>query len=89
MSPLNDFEKVVLEFERVVRVDRDDKNEAIRKTFAVSPVRYARFLDAIIRKDAALEHDSLLVRRLRRLRAAHIADLRSPWRGSPNDHRES
>jgi len=89
VSPLTDFERFVLDFERVLRKDAGAKDDAIWRTFAVSPARYLRFLDVIIKKDAALEHDPLLVRRLRRLRAAQV-DL---WRGrlhpSSRDDREA
>lgn len=68
MSPLTDFERFVLDFERVLRKDVNAKHDAIWKTFAVSPTRYVQFLDSIIKKHAALEHDPLLVRRLRAAR---------------------
>lgn len=88
MPPLTDFERVVLDFERVPRKDMGDKDEAIWGTFAVSPARYLRFLDVIIKKDAALEHDPLLVRRLRRLRSGHVDSWRTRLQPSDSGDRE-
>jgi hypothetical protein len=70
MRPLTEFERSVLDFERVLREPMSDKDEAISQTFDVSPGRYYQFLDSIIKKEAALAYDALLVRRLRRLRMA-------------------
>jgi len=89
MSPLTDFEKFVLDFERVLRGNLAEKHEAINRTFAVSPARYLAFLDTVIRKHAALEHDPLLVSRLRRLRDARIADWRSTQQRGPRDDRRA
>ena len=50
VSPLTDFERLVLDFERVLRKDAGAKDEAIWRTFAVSPARYLRFLDVVIKK---------------------------------------
>lgn len=77
VQPLTRLEKSVLDFERVLWNHIRAKEEAIRKTFDVSPARYFQFLAVIIRKDAALDHDPLLVRRLRRLRDRQIDDQRS------------
>lgn len=68
VQPLSRLEKSVLDFERVLWNHVRAKEEAIRKTFDVSPARYFQFLAVVIRKDAALDHDPLLVRRLRRVR---------------------
>ncbi len=89
MSPLTDFERFVLDFERVLRRDENAKEEAIWRTFAASPARYVQFLDRIIRKEAALEHDPLLVRRLRRTRAARTDLWRTRWRPPPKEDREA
>jgi hypothetical protein len=77
VQPLTRLEKSVLDFERVLWNHIRAKEEAIRKTFDVSPARYFQFLAVIIRKDAALDHDPLLVRRLRRLRDRQIDGQRS------------
>ena len=89
MARLTDFEISVLDFERVLRKDLNAKHEAIWKTFAVSPTRYLGFLESIIKKDAALEHDPLLVRRLRQLRAARVTDWRATLRLRSRDDRET
>ena len=89
MSALTDFERYVLDFERVLRKDDRAKSEAIWRTFAVTPARYLRFLDSIIRKEAALEHDPLLVRRLRRLRAGQIDVWRARSGPDSRDDREA
>ena len=68
MRPLTDFERSVLDFERLAHEHMSDKVEAISNTFDVSPGRYYQFLGSIIKKDAALAYDALLVRRLRRIR---------------------
>jgi hypothetical protein len=89
VSSLSDFERGVLDFERVLRKDAGAKDEAIWRTFAVSPARYLRFLDVIIKKDAALEHDPLLVRRLRRLRSAQVDLWRARWHPDSRNDREA
>ncbi|WP_210502934.1 DUF3263 domain-containing protein [Nocardioides xinjiangensis] len=89
MQPLSDFERSVLDFERALWRHLRAKEEAIEETFGVSPARYFRFLDVIISKDAALRHDPLLVRRLRRLRDTRVADRRSARRPGPGDEREA
>jgi hypothetical protein len=45
------------------------KEQAIRELFDMSATRYYQVLNALIDKPAALAHDPLLVKRLRRLRA--------------------
>ena len=89
VSSLSDFERGVLDFERVLRKDAGAKDEAIWRTFAVSPARYLRFLDVIIKKDAALEHDPLLVRRLRRLRGAQAGCVRARVQRGASSDREA
>lgn len=46
------------------------KETAIRDRFGVPPTRYYQVLNALVDQPAALAADPLLVRRLRRLRAA-------------------
>jgi hypothetical protein len=46
------------------------KETAIRDRFGLAPTRYYQVLNALVDRPAALEADPLLVRRLRRLRAA-------------------
>ncbi|GAA5115708.1 hypothetical protein GCM10023339_23270 [Alloalcanivorax gelatiniphagus] len=84
MQPLTRLEKSVLDFERRLWSHVRAKEEAIRTTFKVSPVRYFQFLAVVIRKDAALRHDPLLVRRLRRLRDGRVDDRQPPPRVDSN-----
>lgn len=46
-----------------------DRETAIRQLFGLSQSRYAQILNVIVEWPAALDHDPLLVRRLRRDRA--------------------
>ena len=46
------------------------KETAIRERFAMTPTRYYQVLNALVDRPDALAADPLLVRRLRRLRAA-------------------
>ncbi|NNG21361.1 DUF3263 domain-containing protein [Naumannella sp. ID2617S] len=45
------------------------KEQVIRERFDMSTTRYYQVLNALIDKPEALEHDPLLVKRLRRMRA--------------------
>src|SRR6478752_9045419 len=45
------------------------KEQAIRELFDMSATRYYQLLNALIDEPAALAHDPMLVKRLRRLRA--------------------
>jgi hypothetical protein len=76
---LTDDEKAVLDFERAWWKYAGAKEQAIRETFDCSSTRHYQRLNAIIDLDDALEHDPLLVRRLRRLRDAR-AQQRSAHR---------
>ena len=60
----------ILEFERHWWKYAGAKEQAIRDTFQMSATRYYQVLNALIDRPEALEADPLLVRRLRRLRAA-------------------
>lgn len=46
------------------------KAAAVRRRFGMSPTRYYQVLNLVIEQPAALRHDPMLVRRLRRLRDA-------------------
>ena len=46
------------------------KEQAVRELFDMSPTRYYQVLNALIDRPESLAFDPLLVRRLRRLRAA-------------------
>lgn len=70
---LTERENAILAFEQVRWNYRGAKDEAIRKQFGVSGTRYEQELLAIIRKPEALAAHPVLVKRLRRLRAARTA----------------
>ncbi|HET9649362.1 MAG TPA: DUF3263 domain-containing protein [Microlunatus sp.] len=60
----------ILAFERQWWKFAGAKEQAIRDKFAMSATRYYQVLNALIDQPAALAHDPLLVKRLRRLRAS-------------------
>jgi hypothetical protein len=63
-------EHEMLTFERQWWRRPGAKDTAIRDRFGVTPTRYYQVLNALVDRPAALAADPLLVRRLRRLRAA-------------------
>ncbi len=60
----------ILEFERQWWKYAGAKEQAVRDKFSMSSTRYYQVLNALIDRPDALAFDPLLVRRLRRLRAA-------------------
>ena len=60
----------ILAFERQWWKFAGAKEQAVREKFDMSSTRYYQVLNALIDRPEALEHDPLLVRRLRRLRAS-------------------
>ena len=60
----------ILDFERQWWKYAGAKEQAVRDKFDMSATRYYQVLNALIDRPEALAHDPLLVRRLRRLRAA-------------------
>lgn len=60
----------ILAFERQWWKFAGAKEQAIRDKFQMSATRYYQVLNALIDQPAALAHDPLLVKRLRRLRAS-------------------
>ena len=61
---------LILEFERQWWKYAGAKEQAMREKFDMSATRYYQALNALIDRPAALEADPMLVKRLRRLRAA-------------------
>ena len=59
----------ILAFERQWWKYAGAKESAVREKFDMSSTRYYQVLNVLIDQPAALAHDPLLVRRLRRLRA--------------------
>jgi Protein of unknown function (DUF3263) len=65
---LTDRDRAILDFERSWWTQPGPKDTAIRERFELSGTRYYQLLTELIDDPAALEHDPLLIRRLRRLR---------------------
>jgi len=73
--PLSDRDRALLEFEaRWFQAQRrrhaGAKEEAVRAELGLSPARYYQLLGRLIDTVEALEHDPMLVKRLRRVRDA-------------------
>lgn len=71
--PLTDRDRALLAFEAEWRRHGGAKEEAIRAEFGMPPARYYQLLGRLIDTAEALEHDPLLIRRLRRLRDERAA----------------
>lgn len=69
-SALSDRDQRILGFERLWWKYAGAKEQAVREQFEMSTTRYYQVLNALIDKPEALAFDPLLVKRLRRLRAA-------------------
>ncbi|HEU4810876.1 MAG TPA: DUF3263 domain-containing protein [Nocardioides sp.] len=69
-TSLSDRDREILDFERQWWKYAGAKESAVREKFDMSSTRYYQVLNALIDRPDALEVDPLLVRRLRRLRAA-------------------
>ncbi|MFG1920678.1 DUF3263 domain-containing protein [Cryptosporangium sp. NPDC048952] len=69
-SGLNERELAILAFERQWWQHAGAKEQAIRDQFSLSATRYYQLLNALIDRHEALVHDPMLVKRLRRVRAA-------------------
>ena len=67
---LSTRDREILAFERQWWKYAGAKEQAIKDLFDMSATRYYQVLNALIDRPEALEADPLLVRRLRRLRAA-------------------
>jgi hypothetical protein len=67
---LDERARQMLAFERQWWKHAGAKEQAIRDTFGLSATRYYQVLNALLEDPAALAHDPVLVRRLRRLRAS-------------------
>ncbi|MTV25056.1 DUF3263 domain-containing protein [Nitriliruptoraceae bacterium ZYF776] len=69
-SGLDERSKDILDFEREWWKYAGAKEHAVKERFDVSPTRYYQLLNRVIDDEAALAYDPMLVKRLRRLRAA-------------------
>ena len=66
---LSERDARILEFERQWWKYSGAKEQAVRDLFELSATRYYQVLNARIDSPAALAHDPMLVKRLRRMRA--------------------
>jgi hypothetical protein len=73
MEDLTDRERQILTFERSWWRHPGAKESAVREQFDCSATRYYQELNALLDRPAALMHDPMLVKRLRRLRATRRA----------------
>jgi hypothetical protein len=69
-SGLSDRDREILAFERQWWKYAGSKETAIKELFDMSSTRYYQVLNALIDHPGALEHDPMLIKRLRRLRAS-------------------
>jgi hypothetical protein len=69
-TSLSDRDREIIGFERQWWKYAGSKETAIRELFDMSATRYYQVLNALIDTPAALEHDPMLIKRLRRLRAS-------------------
>jgi hypothetical protein len=67
---LSDRDQQVLAFERRWWKYAGAKEQAIRELFGMSANRYYQVLNALIDSPAALAHDPMLIKRLRRMRTS-------------------
>ncbi len=70
---LSERDAALLEFERQWWKEPGSKEQAVRDRFGISPTRYYQLLNVLVEREAALRHDPMLVKRLRRARAARAA----------------
>jgi hypothetical protein len=76
MAELSERDRQILAFERQWWKYAGAKEDAIRKLFDMSAMRYYQVLNALVDRPEAVEYDPMLVARLRRMRAAR-ADARA------------
>ena len=70
VEELSERDRRILAFERQWWQYAGAKEQGIRESFDMSATRYYQVLNALIDRQSALAFDPLLVKRLRRLRAA-------------------
>jgi hypothetical protein len=69
---LNDRDRAILAFEAGWTRHVGAKEEAIRVELGLAPARYYQLLGRLIDTSDALEHDPMLVKRLRRIRDERV-----------------
>ncbi|MFI5932556.1 DUF3263 domain-containing protein [Actinoplanes sp. NPDC051494] len=73
---LSDREQQILAFEQKWWKHAGAKEQAIRDAFELSSTRYYQLLNGLLDNPAALEHDPVLIGRLRRLRSTRARTRR-------------
>ena len=73
---LTEREQQILAFESKWWKHAGSKEQAIRDSFGLSSTRYYQLLNGLLDNPAALEHDPVLVGRLRRLRSTRARTRR-------------
>ena len=73
---LTEREQQILAFEQKWWKHAGSKEQAIRDSFGLSSTRYYQLLNGLLDNPAALEHDPVLVGRLRRLRSTRARTRR-------------
>jgi hypothetical protein len=68
MDELTQQETEILDFERTWWKHAGVKEQAIKERFSMSATRYYQVLNELLENPAALQHDPILVKRLKRLR---------------------
>ncbi|HEY0186804.1 MAG TPA: DUF3263 domain-containing protein [Cellulomonas sp.] len=68
-TELSERDRELLAFERQWWKYAGAKEQAVRELFDLSATRYYQVLNALIDSPAALAHDPMLVKRLRRMRS--------------------
>lgn len=74
---LSDLEARILEFEKQWWQYAGAKESSIRELFEIPPSRYYEILNHLIDRDEALAAAPMLVKRLRRMREARLAERHS------------
>ncbi len=68
-AALSERDQAVLDFERQWWKYAGAKEQAVRELFDMSATRYYQVLNSLIDSPAALAHDPMLIKRLRRMRS--------------------
>ncbi|HEU4480828.1 MAG TPA: DUF3263 domain-containing protein [Actinomycetota bacterium] len=68
MEELSERDIAILDFERSWWKHAGVKEQAIKERFEMSATRYYQVLSELIERPAAMAHDPILVKRLKRLR---------------------
>lgn len=69
-AELSERDRQILEFEKSWWRFDGSKEEAVRELFGLSATRYYQVLNVLIDTPAALRHEPMLVKRLRRMRTS-------------------